>query len=53
MRKKRLAYSNFHHEVTLKQFIELDHEFGGRIDFSKMKFVIDESIDKKYLNLLN
>ena len=53
MRKKRLVYSNSQHEVSLKQYIELDHEFGGRINFSKMKFLIDESIDKKYVSLLN
>ena len=52
-RKKRLVYSNHNHEVTLKQYIELDKEFGGRIDFSEMDFVKDESIDKKYLSLLN
>ena len=52
-RKKRLVYINFNHEVTLKQFIELDREFGGRINFRKMEFLIDETIDKKYLNHLN
>ena len=52
-RKNSLTYTSWEQKVTLKQFIELNNEFGNKINFNQMKFILDESIDKQYLNLLN